>query len=183
MFWKSHSIWEPTKLENFIKTLTCSTHWNEKYLQYIVKCLEFGCIIWKSHHLKWVWSYASWIELTLRYSAFSLPNASKLKFEGNLLPKLICLRQVVFYSSCLYPIFWDLKTVKITVQKMFVEKMIKRKIGLTLTHQIANVSSLTDKRIDKFNLILIADWFNTPHIVPHFKQFWILNLSKSFSRR
>ena len=183
-FWKSHSIPEPTKLENFTEPLSCSTQyvlllvlwscWNEECLQSIVKCLEFGSIVWKSHHLMWVCSYAYCIVLNLRYSAFTLPHTTKLKFEGNLLPESICLTQIVYYSSCLYPIFRDIKTAKITVQELFVEEIIKQKIVPTLIHQIADVSCLTEKGSDKLNLISIADWFNRSHIVPQLQM--MLNL-------
>jgi len=143
--------------------------WSHECHQEIVKCLEYGAMVLKSRHLEWVCLFSYCIALNLDYSAFSLPLVTKLRSGRNLFIESICLRQVVYYSSCLHQLFDNFESVRDTVM-LFRNELPTCKLFPIVSQKPSDVYFLTKDGRDRFTLVSIVEWFKRSHIVPQLQK-------------
>jgi hypothetical protein len=179
MCWGSHSSEQPKQIVSFsqmpsnpqecVLLLILWSCWSHECHQDIMKCLEYGSMELKSHHLEWVCLLSICIVTNLQYSAFSLPRVTKLRFEGTVLIESICLRQVVSYSTGLHQLFDDYFTVRKIVMSFREGLPLCKPLPIVL-QKPSDVYSLSKDGNDQFILVSIVEWFKRSHIVPQLQK-------------
>jgi len=192
MCWGSHSSEQPKQIVRFsqmpsnpqecIILLMLWSCWSQECHQDIMKCLEYGSMELKSHHLEWVCLLSICIVTNLQYSAFSLPVVTKFTFGGNLLIESICLRQVVSHSTGLHQLFDNYFSVRKIVMT-FREGLPQSKLLPIVLQEPSDVYSLSKDGNDQFILVSIAEWFKKSHIVPQLKKMLDLRPIQSFFKK
>lgn len=192
MCWGSYSSEQPNKIVRFsqmpsnpqecVLLLMLWSCWSHECHQDIMKCLEYGSMELKSHHLEWVCSLSICIVTNLQYSAYSLPVVTKSKFARNLAIESICLRQAVSYSTGLHQLFDNFYSVRDIVMS-FREGLLQSKLLPIVLQEPSDVYSLRKDGNDLFILVSIVEWFKKSHIVPQLKKMLDLRPIQSFFKK
>jgi hypothetical protein len=171
----------PTNPKECVLMLMLWSCWTDECHQEIVKCLEYGANVLKSHHLEWVCQFSYCIALNLDYSAFILPIVTELRSAGHLFVESICLRQVVYYSSCLHQLFDNFESVRDIVVS-FKKELPSCKLLPTVPQKPPDVYLLTKNGKDRFTLVSIVEWFKRSYIIPQLQNMLNLKQIKSLAK-
>ena len=192
MCWGTHLNEKPRKIVSFsqmpsnpqecVILLMLWSCWSQECHQDIIKCLEYGSMELKSHHLEWVCLLSFCIVTNLHYSTFSLPIVTNVRSGGNLLIESICLRQVVSYSTGLHQLFDNFLSVRRIVMS-FRNELPQCKLLPIVLQKASDVYSLSKDGNDQFILVSIVEWFKRSHIVPQLQKMLDLRPIQSFVKK